>query len=63
VRPFFVMPPVEQRLPGSELRREYDLPLPDSGRWWFAGLTTEGDVLLPQAAAASEAGATRKDAL
>jgi hypothetical protein len=38
VRPFFTMPPVEKRLPGSEIRRgEFDLPLPDSGRWWIAG--------------------------
>lgn len=38
VRPFFTMPPVEKRLPGSEVRRgEYDLPLPDSGQWWIAG--------------------------
>ena len=38
VRPFFTMPPLEKRLPGSEIRRgEYDLPLPDSGRWWISG--------------------------
>nr|MDQ3622404.1 DUF2961 domain-containing protein [Verrucomicrobiota bacterium] len=38
VRPFFTMPPLEKRLPGSEIRRgEYDLPLPDSGQWWIAG--------------------------
>jgi hypothetical protein len=36
VRPFFKMPPVEKRLPGSELRRdECDLPLPDCGQWWI----------------------------
>jgi hypothetical protein len=38
VRPFFTMPPVDQRMPGSEIRRgEYDLPLPDSGQWWITG--------------------------
>jgi hypothetical protein len=38
VRPFFEMPPIEKRLPGSTLRKgEYDLPLPETGRWWIAG--------------------------
>ena len=38
VRPYFEMPPRDQRLPGSEVRRgEYDLPLPDTGQWWLAG--------------------------
>jgi hypothetical protein len=38
VRPFFTMPPVAKRLPGSEiLRGEYDLPLPDAGQWRIAG--------------------------
>jgi hypothetical protein len=38
VRPFFTMPPLEKRLPGSEVRRgEYDLPLPKCGQWWIAG--------------------------
>ena len=43
VRPFFKMPPLEKRLPGSEVRRgEYDLALPDSGNWWIAGPFQEG---------------------
>ncbi len=34
VRPFFTMPPLEQRRPGSQIRRgEYDLPLPDTRSW------------------------------
>lgn len=38
VRPFFTMPPVEKRMPGSEIHRgEYDLPLPDCGQWWITG--------------------------
>lgn len=38
VRPFYTMPPREQRLPGSEVRRgEYDLPLPETGQWWVTG--------------------------
>lgn len=38
VRPFYNMPPIEKRLPGSEVRRgEYDLALPDRGQWWIAG--------------------------
>lgn len=38
VRPYFRLPPVKQRMPGSEIRRgEYDLPLPDTGRWQIAG--------------------------
>lgn len=38
VRPYYKLPPVRQRLPGSEVRRgEYDLPLPDTGRWQTAG--------------------------
>jgi hypothetical protein len=38
VRPYFEMPPREQRLPGSEVRRgEYDLPLPETGQWWISG--------------------------
>ena len=38
VRPYYRMPPREQRLPGSEVRRgEYDLPLPDTGQWWLSG--------------------------
>jgi len=38
VRPFYKLPPVKQRMPGSEVRRgEYDLPLPDSGKWQAAG--------------------------
>ena len=38
VRPYYRLPPVKQRLPGSEVRRgEYDLPLPDTGRWQIAG--------------------------
>jgi hypothetical protein len=43
VRPYFEMPPREQRLPGSEVRRgRYDLPLPDSGQWWIAGPFAKG---------------------
>lgn len=38
VRPFYNMPPIENRLPGSEVRRgEYDLALPDYGQWWIVG--------------------------
>jgi len=38
VRPYYRLPPVKQRLPGSEVRRgEYDLALPDTGRWQIAG--------------------------
>jgi len=38
VRPYFEIPPVEKRMPGSKLLRgEYDLPLPDCGAWWLAG--------------------------
>jgi len=38
VRPFYKTPPIEKRLPGSEVRRgEYDLALPDAGQWWIAG--------------------------
>ena len=38
VRPYFNMPPMEKRLPGSKLLRgAFDLPLPDSGAWWLAG--------------------------
>src|SRR4051794_35587497 len=38
VRPYYRLPPAAQRKPGSEIRRgEYDLPLPDTGRWWIAG--------------------------
>lgn len=43
VRPYFEMPPLEKRLPGSEVRRgEYDLPLPESGQWWVAGPFPKG---------------------
>lgn len=43
VRPFFIMPPREKRLPGSDVRRgEYDLPLPESGQWWLSGPFPEG---------------------
>jgi hypothetical protein len=43
VRPYFEMPPREQRLPGSQVRRgEFDLPLPDTGQWWIAGPLPEG---------------------
>lgn len=38
VRPYYKLPPVAQRLPGSVVRRgEYDLPAPNTGRWWVAG--------------------------
>lgn len=49
VRPFFTMPPVEKRMPGSEIRRgEYDLPLPDTGHWWIAGpFSPDLNVVLP----------------
>jgi hypothetical protein len=43
VRPYFEMPPRNQRLPGSEVRRgQYDLPLPDRGQWWIAGPFPKG---------------------
>lgn len=38
VRPFFCMPPIEQRIPDSELvRGEHDQALPDHGAWRIAG--------------------------
>lgn len=38
VRPYYRLPPAGQRKPGSEVRRgEYDLALPDTGKWWIAG--------------------------
>jgi hypothetical protein len=38
VRPYYRIPPVAKRLPGSEVRRgEFDLQLPETGRWWVAG--------------------------
>lgn len=38
VRPYYRLPPAKQRVPGSEVRRgEYDLALPDTGRWQIAG--------------------------
>ena len=37
VRPFFQMPPREDRLPGATIHRKYDVPLPDSGNWWITG--------------------------
>jgi hypothetical protein len=37
-RPYYRMPPIAKRLPGSQVRRgEYDLPHPDTGKWWIAG--------------------------
>jgi len=43
VRPYFEMPPLEKRLPGTELLRgEYDLPFPDTGAWWTAGPFSPG---------------------
>jgi len=52
VRPYFETPPVEQRMPGSELRRgEFDLPLPDYGQWWVAGPFEEAPDALPGASA------------
>lgn len=38
VRPFYRIPPVPKRMPGSEvLRDEFDLPLPNTGEWEVAG--------------------------
>jgi hypothetical protein len=38
VRPFYTMPPLEKRLPGSTLLRgEFDLPLPATGSWLISG--------------------------
>ncbi len=38
VRPYYEMPPRDQRLPGSEvLRGEYDLPTKETGEWWVTG--------------------------
>lgn len=38
VRPYYKLPPAAQRKPGSEVRRgEYDLPMPDTGKWEIAG--------------------------
>ncbi len=53
VRPYFEMPPIEKRLPGSKiLRGEYDLPLPESGEWWLAGpFPLEFDKPFPRGAA------------
>lgn len=38
VRPYYKLPPLAKRLPGSEVRRgEFDLALPNTGQWWIAG--------------------------
>jgi hypothetical protein len=38
VRPYYRLPPIAQRMPGSVVRRgDYDLPFPNTGRWWIAG--------------------------
>lgn len=38
VRPYYRIPPVPKRMPGSEVRRdEFDLPLPNTGEWQIAG--------------------------
>jgi len=50
VRPYYKMPPLKQRLPGSEVRRgDYDLPLPDAGGWWITGPLSLTDRELPPA--------------
>lgn len=58
VRPFFEMPPPEQRVAGGRQgnlpRGQFDLPLPDSGSWHLRGPIDNQDQSATSAAAAGQ---------